>query len=80
MGKKHKTLAACTTSFLYYSESCHKIRAKSIDRATHLSLPRLSPLRQGMAPGTCWSKFSNVQTFLQVSGRHQTGQERRTGP
>ena len=66
--KKPKTLAAYSTSLVYFQESCQKIFLQDIDRKDLLKFCAFLRDQKEQAPRSCWNKFANVMSFLKANG------------
>src|ERR1700674_5433614 len=66
--KKPKTLAAYTTALTYFTESCHKLNIKDIERKDLLKFHAFLRDDKEQAPRSCWNKFANVMSFLKANG------------
>jgi integrase/recombinase XerD len=66
--KKPKTLAAYTTALNYFTESCHKLNIKDIERKDLLKFHAFLRDDKEQAPRSCWNKFANVMSFLKANG------------
>jgi integrase/recombinase XerD len=66
--KKPKTLAAYTTALTYFTESCHKLNLKDIERKDLLKFHAFLRDDKEQAPRSCWNKFANVMSFLKANG------------
>jgi integrase/recombinase XerD len=66
--KKPKTLAAYTTALTYFTESCHKLSIKDIERKDLLKFHAFLRDDKEQAPRSCWNKFANVMSFLKANG------------
>jgi integrase/recombinase XerD len=66
--KKPKTLAAYSTSLMYFQESCSKLYLEDIERRDLLKFSAFLRDEKEQAPRTCWNKFANVMSFLKANG------------
>jgi integrase/recombinase XerD len=66
--KKPKTLAAYSTSLMYFQESCSKLYLEDIERRDLLKFSAFLRDVKEQAPRTCWNKFANVMSFLKANG------------
>jgi integrase/recombinase XerD len=66
--KKPRTLAAYTTALTYFTESCHKLNLKDIERKDLLKFHAFLRDDKEQAPRSCWNKFANVMSFLKANG------------
>src|SRR5512133_1595603 len=66
--KKPKTLAAYSTSLMYFQESCSKLYLEDIERRDLLKFSAFLRDHKEQAPRSCWNKFANVMSFLKANG------------
>lgn len=66
--KKPKTLAAYSTSLVYFQESCSKLYLEDIERRDLLKFSAFLRDNKEQAPRSCWNKFANVMSFLKTNG------------
>jgi len=66
--KKQKTLAAYSTSLMYFQESCSKLYLEDIERRDLLKFSAFLRDEKEQAPRSCWNKFANVMSFLKANG------------
>jgi integrase/recombinase XerD len=66
--KKPKTLAAYSTSLMYFQESCSKLYLEDIERRDLLKFSAFLRDEKEQAPRSCWNKFANVMSFLKTNG------------
>jgi integrase len=66
--KKPATLVAYTESLRYFAESCHRSYLDDIERLDLLKFAAYLRDAKGLAPRSCWNKFSHTVTFLKTRG------------
>jgi integrase len=66
--KKPKTYAAYTTALNYFTESCHKLYLKEIERTDLLKFAAFLRDEKEQAPRSVYNKFEILMTFLKACG------------
>jgi integrase/recombinase XerD len=75
--KKPKTLAAYSTSLMYFQESCSKLYLEDIERRDLLKFSAFLRDEKEQAPRSCWNKFCKRDVFPEDERHSWVGEEER---